>query len=116
MTQDVRDELIDPFRVLKKNIENAAEEMGINVNGDRELGEIDGPDSKSNRNLQHVFSKILHSRTAKDFMSRTAEAKDQARLHSCEGSLSGAWLYNVPTNDHFTMFPNIFRTCCMLCK
>ena len=49
VTQDVRDELIDPFRVLMKNIEDAAEEMGINVNGDRELGEIDGPDSKSNR-------------------------------------------------------------------
>ena len=37
-----------------------------------------------------------------------------ARIHSCAGSVSGAWLFNVPTNDHFILSPNLFRTCCLL--
>ena len=101
-------EVIMPFRVLNEAINDAMGQDHQAANTEEE------PSMPARKNLQHIFSKALHAEYAKEFLSNIKEAKHMARIHSCAGSVSGAWLFNVPTNDHFILSPNLFRTCCLL--
>ena len=108
-------ELIEPYRVMKFHIESAAKEVDININLTPSVGESsDELDRRPVKNLQHLYSKALHTKQGKEFLSKHKEAKDLARIYSCEGSVSGMWLYNIPTHAELIMSPNLFRTSCLI--
>ena len=68
-------------------------------------------------NLQHFFGSILAKDREKSFIpwhNSLVPAADRARFLSCQGALSGAWLFNVPKDKHNTMPPESFRTAFLL--
>ena len=110
---EIAEEFVVPYRTMISHIKAAADQMDININATPNIEPTAGINKRPPKNLQHLFSKVLHAKQGKDFLLKHKEAKDLARIHSCEGSVSGMWLYNVPTHDEFIMSPNLFRTSCL---
>ena len=98
---------------MKSRIKAAEDQLDININATPNVEATAGINKRSPKNLQYLFSKALHAKQGKDFLFKHKEAMDLARIHSCEGSVSGMWLYDAPSHDEFIMSPNLFRTNCL---
>jgi hypothetical protein len=72
-----------------------------------------GNDPNSKRKIQHLYSDFINRHRAKEMkelMLDHGSDTERARFLSNNGSLAGAWLFNVPTDKHSTMSSPEFRT------
>ena len=93
------------YRRHKSHIAGAVERDGFDLESKFE-------ELLQQRKLQFTYSKVLASQRAirfKEHVQRTGTPADMARLHSINGSFSGAWLFSVPKARDSTIPTNAFR-------
>jgi hypothetical protein len=93
----------------KKNVVTAAATSLDELN----ILEAYDNDANSKRKIQHLYSDFINRYRAKEMeelMLDHGSDTERARFLSNNGSLAGAWLFNIPTDKHSTMSSPEFRT------
>ena len=97
-------EFTTPYREFQVKIDEAMQNTGRNVKESYDY-------FSESKKLQHYISSILaedREKTFRCWLQTVTSPTHHARFLSCKGSLSGAWLYNVPKDQHNSMPPNSF--------
>ena len=77
------------------------------------LEAYDSKPQSEKRKTQHFYSDIINRFRAKEIgenLKDNGSRWENARFHSNDGSMAGAWLFNVPTHRQLTMSTTEFRS------
>jgi hypothetical protein len=113
--QHIIEEFIEPFRKCKDRINDAGSLQGFIAT--EKACEMIHERTRTNQYIQKYLSSFMdHERQIDliDTFHQNRPNHDSARLLSCCGPNSGAWLHVIPKDEHSMMDNEAFRVACNL--
>ena len=91
-TEDCR-AFVATYREHRQRIHTAAQDTAIDDFDSRAEKALEG------KKLQFLYSKVLSGLRVRAFKNKPHAPVEKARIHSTDGSMSGAWLLSIPNRS-----------------